>query len=288
MNAVAAEDAPKPRLARPMSEAEAAYMQGGAQPAAPSFMFSNSKFLNSPLFRDAWAQVALRRYGPDLPVTYDLPTMFRAIYDVTDLDAYVAAVAAEKAQNPEFRTWLNARKLSCYRLEARQDHAPGTLGAALRELLSQPGMQLQFMATGEVVDNDLDYILKRRGQTHDIEHFITGFGPNNLGEHALALFNNVAVSNYFSPELAHHLSLAMAFVTSASLMRNALHYPAAMPHLYEATRRAIDAGLAVKKPLFLVDWDAYLDWTLEDICAEFGIARNNDAAWRDLDHLTRG
>jgi hypothetical protein len=61
-----------------------------------------------------------------------------------------------------------------------------------------------------------------------------------------------------------------------------------MPHLYEATRRAIESGLAVRKPLFLVDWDAYLDWTLEDICAEFGIARSDDAAWRELDHLTRG
>lgn len=278
----------QPRLARPLNQAEADYMQGGVEPVTSSVLVSNSKFLNSPWFREAWTQASLRRYGPDLPDTYCIPMMIRGIAETSDVAEFMAEIAAEKARNPEFGDWLNARRLTNYRAEEMAHHAPGTLGATIREFVAQSGMQMEFTGIGEEIANDFDYVIKRRGVNHDIEHMVTGFGPNALGEVALAMCNNASFANYFPPKLAHHISMTTVFVTAASYMRNALHYPAIMPHFYEAVQRGIAAGRALKKPLFLVQWEDYLDRSLEDICAELGIERGPDEAWRELNHLAHG
>jgi ubiquinone biosynthesis protein Coq4 len=272
-----------PKLARPMGDAEAAYFVGDKRPPHPSPLISSSKYLNDPLFRDAWCQVALRRYGDDVSHTYDLPKMFRAIWEVTDIREYVALVSDEKEKNAEFRDWVDNRRLLTFTASDFEGCHSDTLGGKLLDLMSQPGVSLEFNRPQEPVETDLDYVLKRRGLTHDIEHFVTGFGPNVLGEQALTMCNNASISNYFSGSLAHYLTLPMVFVTTAGIMRNLLHYPDTMPANYEAMRRATETGLALKKPLFMVDWENYLDWTIEDICTDLGICNYDDTAWRDLE-----
>src|SRR5476651_925456 len=86
-------DGAKPKLARAFNKEEAAYMQGAAEPVTSSVLISNSKFLNSPLFREAFMQAALRRYGYDLAATYTIPHMARGIADVLDVDDYIAQIA---------------------------------------------------------------------------------------------------------------------------------------------------------------------------------------------------
>jgi ubiquinone biosynthesis protein COQ4 len=277
-----------PRLARPLSQAEADYMRGGKQPVTSSVLVSNSKFLNSPLFREAWTQMSLRRHGPDLPEPFCIPMMIRGIYDVIDVADFVAEIAAEKARNPEFRDWLNERRLTAYRGSELRGHADGTLGAVIREFVEASGMELDFTGIGEEITNDFDYMVKRRGLNHDIEHMVTGFGPNSFGEEALAMCNSASIFNYFPPQLAHYAAMTTIFVTGASYMRNAMHYPAAMPHHFDAIQRGIKAGLSIKKPLFMVQWEDYLDWPVDDICAELGIERGPDKMWIGLDHLTHG
>lgn len=278
-----------PRLIRPMSDGETAYMQGNVPPPTSSFMISNSKYLNSPLFRDALCQASLRRYGWDLPVTYHLPTSFRAIADVTDVDEFVEAVEAEKRTNPEFRTWVDARKLPVYSLEQVRECSVGSLGSILFEFMSQPGMQVDFMRRGDPIDTDVDYIMKRRSAGHDIEHIVTGFGTNQPGEHAISLLSSLGSTRFLSPDLAKIVNLGTALANSASFMRNSLHYPAGMPWLFQATQKAIEMGFALPCPMYMVDWDKYLDWTIADICSDLGIVHNQDnATWQELDHLFRG
>lgn len=279
---------PLPGLVRPMTETEAVYLQGDQPPAVSSFLLSNSKYLNSPLFRDAWSQVGLRRYGWDLPTTYDLPAVFQAIADVTDLREFVDAVAEEKCIYPAFAQWVDARKLPTYSLDEVRDCAPGTLGAALFAFMSQPGIEVDFMRKGDAIETDVDYIMKRRSAGHDIEHIVTGFGTNQLGEHAIALLSSVGSTRFLSPVLAKNVNMATAFLTAASFMRNAIHYPAVMPHLYSASQKAIEMGLALPRPLYMVDWDGYLDWLIDDICADLGIVQNDNQQWQELDHLSRG
>jgi len=65
-------------LRRTLDAAEARYMQGTGAPATSSVLISNSKYLNSPNYRDTFAQSALRRHGHDLPQTYMIPPMIAA------------------------------------------------------------------------------------------------------------------------------------------------------------------------------------------------------------------
>jgi hypothetical protein len=41
----------------------------------------------------------------------------------------------------------------------------------------------------------------------------------------------------------------------------------------------IAVGLALEKPLFLVEWEQYLDWQLDDIAAHLGFARGPAQGW---------
>ena len=59
---------------------------------------------------------------------------------------------------------------------------------------------MQFMMKGMPVKTDLDYIKKRRVSHHDIEHMVTGFGPNELGEQALSTMNVTSAAAAFTPQ----------------------------------------------------------------------------------------
>jgi ubiquinone biosynthesis protein Coq4 len=262
---------------RVMDAAESRYMQGDRQPATSSVLISNSKYLNSPLYRDAFMQSALRRHGHDLPPTYTIPAMVRAIDDVTDHAEIARLIAEEKVRNSEFGAWVDSRHRFRYRAEALAAYADGTLGAAIRAFLAT-GMDMEFMK-GHEAASDLQYIVERRATSHDIEHMVTGFGPNSAGEQALALCNVASIARFFAPILAQYFSHHTSFVSIAGFTRATLHYHAALPTYMEAMQKGIAAGLALKKPLFLMNWDDYLDWRVEDIAAELGFDRGPGDAW---------
>ena len=64
-----------PRKRGGMTEAEIRYMRGDKAPAATSVPVTTSRYLDSPLFVAAFSQQALRRFGDDVAVTYDIPNM---------------------------------------------------------------------------------------------------------------------------------------------------------------------------------------------------------------------
>jgi ubiquinone biosynthesis protein Coq4 len=272
---------------RTLDKSESQYMQGGAEPATSSVLISNSKYLNNPYYRDAFSQMALRRHGHDLPETYLIPHMIKAINEVKDYPRYFQLIEEEKQKKPEFAAWLKARRLTTYTPENTKDHAPGTLGAAIHEFVSASGMNMEFMLQGEIT-NDLDYITRRRVQNHDIEHMVTGFGPNQLGEEALAIMNVTAAGKYFSPELAQNWSDYNVFVSVCSYKRVSLHYPELLPAYLDAMKLGIEAGQGLKKPLPMIDWEDYLDWRVEDICADLGFRRGPGEAWDYSRDVARG
>ena len=283
-----AEQEPLVRKRGGMTPTEAAYMRGGATPAMGSVPMSTSRYLNSPLFVHAFSQHALRRMGDDLPPTYDIPDMSRAIDDVVDYADWAKQIEIEKLKNPEFAAWLAERKTTRYDPRKMGDYKDGTLGANIREFILQSGYDLEFIDAGMQPKNDLEYMMKRAGECHDIQHMVTGFGPNSAGEHALILLNVTANSRFFSPELATYVSLSMSYLAAAGLMRTALHYHAGMPLMLEAMQLGIEAGQSIRKPLHIVNWEDYLDWRIDDIAADLGIKRGPGMAWADHNHLMRG
>jgi len=267
---------------------EAGYMQGGAEPVTSSILVSSSKYLNNPYYRDTFAQFALRKFGDDVPPTYLIPNMVRALGETRDNAEFYRLVQEERIKKPEFAAWLDRRKQTSYRADELRDYAEGTLGATIRHFLEDSGMQMEFMNAELAPTNDLEYMIKRRSAHHDIEHMVTGFGPNALGEGALAVMGNVSVLRYFTPELAHYLNEFTMFITAAGLYRKSLHAPAMMLDTYRAWALAITAGESIVKPLMLVDWEDYLDLTLDEIAEALGFKRGPGAAWDSSSAQLRG
>lgn len=271
-----------------MTEAETRYMRGDKEPAAGSVPMSTSRFLNSPLFVHAFTRMALRRHGDDVATTYDIPDMSRGLADVADYQSAMEGVEEEKAINPDFRQFLERRPLTAFRAADLEQYETGTLGAEICAFIRKTGYDLEFVHKGFETTHDIDYLVKRSGQCHDIQHIATGYGPNSAGEVALSLMNVTSNAAHFNPKLAQFLSMPNIFVTAASWARIGFNYPAGTPIQLEAMERGIAAGRALKMPLIMVEWEAYLDWQLDEIAADLGFARGPGEAWAFSEQLSRG
>ena len=263
---------------RGMSPAEIAYMRGPSAPAAGSVPHSTSKYLNSVLFKEAFATMSLRRFGKDVANTYDIPDMSRGIRDVTDYGEAARLVAEERGRNPAFARWLDERRGLGVDLPRMEKCAPGTLGRVLYDFIVSFGMEMFFINNYEA-KNDHDYLMRQIGHTHDIQHLVTGFGPNIAGEIALSTLNLRSFPRFMSAELAHYINVANSFVTSASFSRTLFNYPGGVELLFDALKLGIAAGEKIKQPLFMIDYSAYFDWRLEDITADLGFDRGPGDAW---------
>ncbi len=251
-----------------ISKEEGRYLKGEAAPATSSVLISSSRYLNNPRFRDAFAQMGLKRDGHDLPPAYLVPEVNRAMAEEMDMEVIMAQIEADKARLPEFAAWLDERYLSDWNNADLGRCAEGTLGAMVRKFLNESGMDIDFMFKGEPA-NDYDFINKRRVQNHDIEHMITGLDPTPVGESALMVANTVACFNYFSPELAGSLSFNPMFLVSTTLMRTSCHYPAVVPAMLEGFARGYELGNKQKKPLFMQRWEDWIDVPVEEVRRHF-------------------
>ncbi len=280
------DDDVRPRQGMPATAAR--YLQGDTLPVTSSVLTSNSKYLNNPIYRDAYATQSLRRHGHDLPTTYMVPIMVRAFQETTDYARVEELIAAEKIRIPAFGAWLDARDDFSFRRDDLATCAPGTLGQALHEFLNIPGMDMEFSSRENAGVSDMEYLNKRRGYFHDLEHIVTGFNPNTAGEAALSIMNVTQDARFFTPELAQIMSQASMWVSSTGIYRTSLHYHHALPTYLDAIHQGIAAGLAVNQPMFMVRWIDYTDWQLEDIAKHLGFVRGPGAAWDWTTESTNG
>ncbi len=272
------------RMFNGMLPSEAAYMRGDKKPVASSIPHTSSKYLNSPLFRDAYTTMALRRVGSDVAVTYDIPEMSRGIADVTDWVANASIIDAEKKRLPEFAAWVDARKPINFDTDRLARSAPGTLGERVHRFIAESGMEMKFV-NNQSAASDIEYVMQMMGHTHDLSHLISGFGPNMAGEHANALMALTAAYRYFSPEAAQVIHLHTSFVSTILMPRVFFNYPHGADIILEATRRGIEAGQGLKLPVFMIDYEHYLDWQLDDIAADLGYVRGPDEEWAYTEQL---
>jgi ubiquinone biosynthesis protein COQ4 len=200
---------------------------------------------------------------------------------VVDYDRIEHLLAEEKKIYPEFGEWIDQRKFLHYERDDMAQYAPGTLGAELHEFLSIPGMDMKLGSGPQSAESDLDFFRngRSRGPRHDIEHMVTGFGPNTAGENAISMVTVLCQSRFFTPELATFMNLGSVFITAAGYSRTALHYHHVLPTYLDAMHQGIEMGLAFRKPIFMVDWDDYLDWQLDDIATDLGFKRGPGQDW---------
>lgn len=264
-----------------MDQSENDYLKGGKAPptTASSLLISSSKYLNSARLRDVVAHEMLRKYGNDLPPAYLVPEAIAAFGEVADHGATLALFEREKTLNPEFKAWLEARYISHYDPEQLAAYASGTLGAKIHAFITRSGFDIEFMFKGEPKD-DHGYFNKRYVQGHDIEHMVTGFGTDPMGEYALMLATAESYYRYFSCELAGELTRFNLFLLSSGLLRSALHYTKTMPLFFEAITLGLEMGRRMKMPLVLVRWEKYFDWPLTEVRADLDIVGSPEpGAW---------
>lgn len=280
---------PEPLTKSGLRDEEQLYFTGGMEPATPSVISTSSKYLNDPYYRDAFAQISLRRAGVDVPTTYTIPMVGKAIGAVTDYGEFARLIEEEKASKPEFAEWLRRRRHTHFQVEDMAGYAPGTLGHHIWDFLVSTGYRMDKLQMANVtVTNDIDYVSQRRGNLHDIEHMVTGFGPNQAGELALLWANITSCAGYFSPTLAHHMSAGQTFLATAAITRTSLHYREAFPTMLEAVQAGIAMGRALKRPFMMEPWEEMLDWQVAAIVEHLELTPGPGKAWDWTSDAARG
>ena len=256
-----------------VGDATNAYFNGAMRTVetASSVMVSSSPYLNNAELRHLVAQEMLRRNGPDLPNTAFIPQVVQILHDLEDMPTNIRLFEEEKQRLPEFRNWLERRQLSDFSLDDVKDCAPGTLGAAIHDFMLNSGYTLDLFFQEIKAVNDFTYYLRQTSLTHDIEHIVTGFGPNHGGETALLTANMHSKAVYFRPELAHFFNRVATYLRAKTLMKDGLFYPGAAVVHYEAEYLGAQQGRNWKYPLMLVCWRDYVDVSIADIRKEFNI-----------------
>ena len=272
-----------------VGEGERAYFNGAIRKVETesSVLISSSKYLNHGELRALVAQEMLRRNGPDLPNTAFIPEVAQILIMMEDFGQVTQLFEEEKARLPRFREWCEKRALADFKKDDVKDCKPGTLGAALYDFMVNSGYELDIFYREIQVVNDLTFYLRQTALTHDIEHIVSGFGPNHGGEIALLTANMHGKARYFRPELAAFFNRVQVYLKAKTIMKDGLHYPEAMALNLEAEFRGAEQGRNWNYPLMLADWRAMVDWQIADIRAELGITPvPEEGLWADTNRLS--
>lgn len=270
-----------------IGDADRAYFNGGIKTVTTdsSVLVSSSRYLNHAPLRALIAQEMLRRNGPDMPNTAYIPEVAAILHELEDMPRIIELFEMEKARLPQFAKWLADRHLANFTIAELAECKPGTLGAAIHDFMVNSGYQLDLFFQEVQVVNDFTFYLRQTALTHDIEHMVTGFGPNHGGEVALLTANMHAKARYFHPELSAFFSRIATYLKAKTIMKDGLHYPEAMVLNLEAEYRGAEQGRNWKYPLMLVDWRAYTDWQINDIRKELNITPVEEGLWLDTNRL---
>ncbi|MBS0255247.1 MAG: hypothetical protein JSS36_08590 [Proteobacteria bacterium] len=271
-----------------VGEGEKAYFAAGTRKVetASSVLISSSKYLNNAELRNLIAQEMLRRNGPDLPNTAYIPDVVQILMGMEDYGRIMALFEQEKARLPKFREWCDNRRLSDFKKAEVKDCAPGTLGAALYHWMETTGYELDLFYREIQVVNDLTFYLRQSALNHDIEHIVTGFGPNHGGEVALLNANLHSRAKYFHPELSAFFSRVQTYLKAKTLMKDNLYYPEAFALNLEAEHHGAVQGRNWNYPIMLADWRAMVDWQMADIREEIGVTPvPPEGLWADTNRL---
>ncbi|MES2497954.1 MAG: hypothetical protein V4618_17710 [Pseudomonadota bacterium] len=236
-----------------------------------STLISSSPYLNHSELRTLIGQEMLRRNGPDLPNTAFIPNVVKILMELEDWPRIFQLFEEEKARLPEFKAWLDGRKVSLFSNEELKGAEPGTLRAVIYDFVVNSGYNMDHFFQGMEIQSDFDFYMKERTHTHDIEHMITGFETNHAGEVALLAANSRAIYKYFKPELAAFFNRVSSYLKAKTTLKSGLFYPEAFKIELDAEDIGAAQGRAWKHPLFLIPYRDYLDWKVADIREEYGI-----------------
>ena len=240
------------------------YLLRGVTPVATesSVLVSSSKYLNDPRLREWVANICLKRNGPDMPAQAEMYPLIGLLDELQDKDRIEQLFTAERAQNPALDAWFTEGFVSDYDADYFRQFGEGTLGHIFYRDVIEKNFDLVIYEKPQP-KTQFEYFLYRSGQTHDLEHIMTGGDFNYMGELVPAWFRITNHFKHLSPELATELSLSYLFVTMRYTIRTLLHYPTVWHTCQNAVERGMRCGHA-SGPLFMARYEDVFHLPLEE------------------------
>jgi ubiquinone biosynthesis protein COQ4 len=224
--------------------AEVPYLFRGVSQIATdsSVMISSSKYLNNARLREWIAMIALRKNGPDMPPPAEMHELLGILDELRDYDQIEEQFRAERKVNPALDAWFEAGHVSTYKIDDFKDYAPGTLGGIFYKQMTAGDYEVQIVPWSEP-KSQLEFFNLRSGQTHDLEHILTGGGFNFMGELVPYWCRLTNVPRFFHDKhLATEVNLIQIFGSLRYTMRTSLHYPEVWETAIGCIQRGIKVG----------------------------------------------
>ncbi len=134
----------------------------------------------------------------------------------------------------------------------------GSLGWCFAHHLIEHGFDPDYYRTIDT-QTDIDYVLMRMRQTHDLWHVLTGIDTSRIGEISLKAF-----------ELAQTRRPMAAVITTGGVMRYLIHDPDELGRVLEGISYGYRLGLNAK-PMLAQTWEEGWDRPLADWRAEVNL-----------------
>lgn len=246
------------------------YLLRGVTPVTTdsSVLVSSSKYLNHPRMRDWISMITLKRNGADRPAQTEMYEIVQILDEIQDMDYIEELFAAERRKNPALDQWFEDAFMSSYSAGDFEKYAEGTLGNDVYRDIILKNYDLVIYEQG-APKTQYDYFRYRSGQTHDLEHIMTGGDFNYMGELVPAWARITTHYKHFSPELAGEVSVLSMFVNLRYSVRTMLHYPQVWPTCQNSIERGMRVGHA-SGPFFMARYEDVFDLPLEEARAKLG------------------
>ncbi len=246
------------------------YLLRGVTPVATdsSVLVSSSKYLNHPRMREWISTITLKRNGPDRPAQAEMYEVISILDDIQDMDYIEELFARERKGNPELDRWFSERFMSTYGADDFQGYEEGTLGHIFYRDVIAKNFDLVIYEQAKPA-TQYAFFRYRSGQTHDLEHIMTGGDFNYMGELVPAWARITTHFKHFSPQLAGELSVLSMFVNLRYTVRTMLHYP----HVWPVCQNAVERGMRVGResgPFFMARYEDAFSLPLEEARAKLG------------------
>lgn len=240
------------------TQKEVPYLLRGVTPIGTdsSLLVSSSKYLNHARLRDWLAMICLRRNGADFPPQAEMYEFVDIINEIRDHDYIEHLFSEERKKNTALDAWFNEWHLSRFTREDFAHYEEGTLGHIVYREIVANNYDLEIYQLPEP-KTQMEYFNVRAGQTHDLEHIITGGGIDYMGELVPYWYRITSHFKFLGPELAGELSVLYLLGSLRYTVRTLLHYPQCWPVCQQSIERGMRVGRE-SGPLFLAKYETVL------------------------------
>lgn len=194
-------------------------------------------------FRYLRLLLALLRLGKNPDNTAQVFVIADELYALQLQGPMIEQISKDEAS----RKLIKERKrLSRFDLQELQKLPVGTLGNGYAEHMLSRGLNPDFFPVRETV-NDINAVIMRLRETHDLWHVLTGFDTTPVSEIGLQAFTYAQVRSPLA-----------SILVAAGLLRASLTRPQAVAQLWKSIVDGYEMGIQAK-PVFALDWEA--NWT---------------------------